>query len=150
MLKGASDQDRWEGLAPTLAILMQTNPEVALWVGDMHAEGRLVFNDSGAEGKSSVNSLAKFDHFDRELRISPGLYAEPDGAAAAVLCHEYRHSRQRLPKVLNYALSFLFRKGGDPSIVEHDAVIYEQEARRAIFGESNEALDALDTRLAVR
>ena len=62
------------------------------------------------------------------------LYCENDGTIAVTLCHEYRHSRQNLGKYFQYALSFLFVRGGDLSIVENDAVIYEHEAQNAIFG----------------
>ena len=150
MLRIKSATERWEGLAPALVILQNTNPEVADWVERTHMEGRLVFTDGAKDALDRVSYLAKFDLFLRELRISPGLYAEPDGSVAAILAHEYRHSRQGFPKILCHALSFFFIKGGDPSIVENDAVIYEQEARRAIFGESNEALEALTARLAER
>ena len=33
-----------------------------------------------------------------------------------------------------YALSFLLSPGGDPAIIENDALLYEQEANLAIFG----------------
>ena len=148
MLRSKSATERWEGLAPALTILRNTNPDVADWVERTHEEGRLIFADGAKDALDRVSYLAKFDLFQRELRISPGMYAEPDGSVAAILAHEYRHSRQGFPKILCYALSFAFLKDGDPSIVENDAVIYEQEARRAIFGESNEALDALAARLA--
>ena len=46
---------------------------------------------------------------------------------AAILCHEYRHSRQNLAQVVTYALSFVFAKDGDSSIVENDAVLYERQ-----------------------
>jgi len=150
MLKSSTNTERWEGLAPALAILQKANPEVANWVESCRAEDRLVFTKNTKKVEDGVSSLAKFDLFRRELRISPGLYAEPDGSVAAILAHEYRHSRQGIPKILSYALSFVFLKGGDPSIVENDAVIYEQAARRAIFNEPNEALDAFAARLAAR
>ena len=148
MLRCASDAERWAGLAPALAILKSTNPEIADWVERSHAEGRLVFTNHTKDDGDHVAYLAKFDLFQRELRIGPGLFAEPDGSIAAVLAHEYRHSRQKLPKVISYALSFVFLENGDPSIIENDAVLYEQAARRAIFDEPNEALDAFSARLA--
>lgn len=150
VFKATGDRARWSGLSPALAILAQANPEVARWAESLHAEGRLVFTDHPAGGGEMTCSLAKFDHLSRKLRINPGLYAEPDGSIAAILCHEYRHSRQGFPKVFGYALSFVLRKGGDPSIVENDAVLYEQQARCVIFGQSDEALEAHIARLASR
>lgn len=150
LLKTKSDAERWQGLAPALTLLRHSNPEVADWANRLREQGKLVFTAPGANKDDRLGYLAKFDLFQRELRICPALFAEPDGSVAAILSHEYRHSRQGFPKVFSYALSFVFLKGGDPSIIENDAVIYEQEARRAIFGESNEPLDALAARLAAR
>ncbi len=150
VFKTTGDRARWSGLSPALAILAEANPEVARWAESLHAEGRLVFTDHADGGGEMANSLAKFDHFSRKLRINPGLYAEPDGSIAAILCHEYRHSRQGFPKVFSYALSFVLREGGDPAIVENDAVLYEQQARCVIFGQSDEALEAHIARLAAR
>ena len=62
------------------------------------------------------------------------LFCENDGTVAVTLCHEYRHSRQNLGKLCQYVLSFLFVRGGNLSIIENDAVVYEQEAYEAIFG----------------
>ena len=131
VLRGCRDEERWQGLSTALTLLRHTNPEVADWVENMHEKGRLLFTAPATGTVDPVGYLAKFDLFQRELRISPGLFAEPDGSLAAILSHEYRHSRQGFPKVFCYALSFIFLKGGDPSIIENDAVIYEQEARRA-------------------
>ena len=150
VFKTTDDRARWSGLSPALAILAAANPEVAHWTEGLHTEGRLVFTDQPEGGGEIGNSLARFDHLSRKLRINPGLYAEPDGSIAAILCHEYRHSRQGFPKVFSYALSFVLREGGDPSIVENDAVLYEQQARCVIFGQSDEALEAHIARLASR
>lgn len=64
--------------------------------------------------------------------------ATGDGPVPAILCHEHRHSRQRFVKTLSYAFSFLFVQHGDSSIVENDALLYEQEACAAIFGRPGE------------
>lgn len=149
MTRQTSDESRWEGLAPALAILQHANPEVARWVTSCHEQGRLVFMDR-SDQVAGTDFLARFDLFQRKLKINAGLYAEPDGSVAAILCHEYRHARQGFPKVFHYALSFLFLKQGDASIVENDAVLYEREARCAIFDEADEALEAYMARLASR
>ncbi len=62
------------------------------------------------------------------------LFCENDGTIAVILCHEYRHSRQNFGKLSQYVLSFLFAPGGDLSLIENDAVIYEQQAHNAVFG----------------
>ena len=78
--------------------------------------------------------MAKYDNVRGRVVVNPQLFCENDGTIAVTLCHEYRHSRQNLGKFCQYVLSFLFVRGGDLSIIENDAVIYEQEAHDAIFG----------------
>jgi len=134
VLPGARAEERWEALASPLAILDEVNPAVAEWVRVMHRKNRLVFADSTKLCEVSSGQLAVYDSLDGDLTIGRGLFAEADGTIAAVLCHEYRHSRQQFPKTMLYALSFLWIEGGDPAIIENDAMLYEQQANLAIFG----------------
>lgn len=135
MAEGASEETRWLGLAPALAILDEVNPEVASWVRQKHEAGQLVFTDRYRSEDGKMPPLAKHDAFKHTLTVNRGLFAQNDGTTAAILAHEYRHSRQNLPKTILYALSFLLRAEGDPSIVENDALLYEGEAYIAVFGE---------------
>ena len=128
------DEERWLALAPALAILDEVNPEVAEWVRDRHARGKLIFSNGYVRPDDNRSSLARYDHFRGRLTIQRGLFAEKDGQIAAILCHEYRHSRQNLAKLLRCALSFVLRADGDRSILENDAELYEHEAEIAIFG----------------
>lgn len=132
---GTPADARWAGMAPALSILDRVNPDVAAWVRQKHERGDLVFTDSYKCEKGEFPALAKYHHFRGTLTINRGLFAENDGTAASLLCHEYRHSRQELPKVVLHALSFLVRTSGDSSIVENDAMLYERDAYVAIFGE---------------
>ena len=132
------DSTRWQALTPALAILAEVNPEVSRWVHQTRQSSKLIFTNRAKISEGSSSQLAEYDALGRELTISRGLFAENDGAIAAVLCHEYRHSRQRFPKTMVYALSFLLSHGGDPAIVENDALLYEQEANLAIFGRYQE------------
>ncbi len=132
--KGVSEAVRWQGLAPALAILDQVDPPVADWVRQRHVEGAILFSDDYSGKRDKVGSYAKYDHFPGRLIVHRALFEEKDGTVAAILCHEYRHSRQNLAKVVTYALSFVFAKDGDSSIVENDAVLYERQATVAIFG----------------
>jgi hypothetical protein len=129
-----SDSARREGLEPALEVLDEVNPTVAEWVRQMLRERDVIFTDRVKICDGPSGHLAKYDVFRRELTISRGLFAENDGTIAAVLCHEYRHARQRFPKTMVYALSFLLTKDGDAAIIENDALLYEQEANLAIFG----------------
>ncbi len=122
-------EDRWNGLAPALAILDRVNPAVAEWVREKHDRGALLFRDDYRAKGEQTSAMAKYDMFRNRLVVNRELFCENDGTIAVILCHEYRHSRQNLGKVCHYALSCLFAKEGDLSIIENDAVIYEQEAR---------------------
>ncbi len=117
-----------------MAILDQVNPTVAKWVRQKHDNGLLVFGDECQTKRELGDALAKYDNLRGRVVVNPQLFSENDGIIAVTLCHEYRHSRQNLGKVCQYVLSFLFVRGGDLSIIENDAVIYEQEAHNAIFG----------------
>jgi hypothetical protein len=133
-MAGTSDQTRWLGLAPALAILDEVDPPVASWVRQQHAKGAVLFSEEYSGPSDKVPSFARYDHLRGRLVVYRALFDENNGSVAAILCHEYRHARQSSAKVFKYALSFLFVHDGDPSIVENDAELYEHEARAAIFG----------------
>ncbi len=125
---------RWNGLSPALAILDRVNPVVAKWVREKHGAGLIVFGDREQPSYGSEDALATYDTFRGRVVVNRQLFSENDGTIAVTLCHEYRHSRQNPGKFCQYVLSFLLVRGGDLSIIENDAVIYEQEAHHAIFG----------------
>jgi hypothetical protein len=125
---------RWNGLSPALAILDQVNPVVAKWVREKHDRGLMMFGDECRRRPDPLLALAKYDSWRGRVVVSPQLFCENDGTIALTLCHEYRHSRQNIGKLCQYVVSFLFVRGGELSIIENDAVVYEQEAHNAIFG----------------
>ena len=125
---------RWKGLAPALAILDRVNPAVAGWVREKHAHNALLFRDDYRAKGEQASRPGQVRHVPESSRREPRTVLRNDGTIAVTLCHEYRHSRQNLGKVCQYALSCLFAQDGDLSIIENDAVIYEQEAQTAIFG----------------
>ena len=131
--QGTSDSDRWQGLAAALAILDDVNPQVASWVRDRREHGALVFSDRYSWERDKHGSLAKYDHLSGKLTLRRALFEEKDGEIAAILCHEYRHSRQNAAKLLKCILSFVLTAEGDRSILENDAELYEHEALAAIF-----------------
>ncbi len=130
----ATVEARWNGLSPALAILDRVNPAVAKWVRAKHEKGLVVFGDEYRTKADPQVALAKYDMLRGRLVVKRELFCENDGTIAVTFCHEYRHSRQNLGKYGQYVLSFLFRREGDSSIIENDAVMYEQMAHDAIFG----------------
>jgi hypothetical protein len=131
---GTTADARWKGLSPAMAILDRVNPTVAEWVRDKHENGLVVFDEECRIYSDPVPALAKYDAFRGRLVMSRELFGESDGTIAVTLCHEYRHSRQNFGKVCQYVLSYLLVRGGDSSVIENDAMIYEQEACNAVFG----------------
>lgn len=125
---------RWDGLSPALAILDQVNPTAAKWVREKRDNGLVVFSDQCRTERDPGTALVKYDVFCGRVVVDRELFCENDGTIAVTLCHEYRHSQQNLGKYCQYVLSYLFMRGGDLSIIENDAVIYEQQAHSAIFG----------------
>jgi hypothetical protein len=125
---------RWRGLSPALAILNNVNPAVAKWVREKHDSGLLLFANECQTPADPTSASAKYDILRGRIVVRRDLFHENDGTIAAILCHEYRHSRQNLGKFCQYVLSFLFVREGDLSIIENDAALYEQEAHNAIFG----------------
>lgn len=135
VLDETTSEARWNGLTPALAILDRVNPAVAEWLREKHDDDLVVFGDRKRAMDDSDAALAKYDMFRGRVAINRELFCENDGTIAVTLCHEYRHSRQNFGKLCQYVLSFLFVRGGDLSIIENDAVIYEQATHRAIFGD---------------
>lgn len=138
ILAGTDAATRRVTLERPLALLDEVHPPVAAWVRAVEHQGRLRFANQLRAGHEPVGCLAQYDHFRGTLTIAGGLFAEDDGTIATILCHEYRHARQRLPKTIVYALSFVVMAQGDASIIENDAQLFEREAQLAIFGRYQE------------
>jgi hypothetical protein len=139
-----SSQERWKYLKETLLILEKTNSVVESWVRYHYSNGTLIFVDSEGHDLFEENIkqpvaygiLAKYDYISDKLYIGTSFYNEKLGHRAALLCHEFRHSRQNVGKYSRYVFSFLFFKEGKPEIIENDAYLYESQAEEAIFGET--------------
>lgn len=138
-----SPHPRWRALQDTLAVLDDINPVVASWVRYHHANGSLIFitgegkplDSKSPNSPTNVQAVAKYDYLNHKLYISTVFYYEKNDRRAALLCHEYRHSRQNVGKFFRYMLSHAFTRGGSPDIIENDACLYENEALKAIYGE---------------
>jgi hypothetical protein len=138
LLTKTDPETRWAAIKPALAILDEVHPDVASWVRETQRRGKLRFSDRWTTGRGGPPCLARYDALRGTLTICPGIFAENDGRIATVLCHEYRHSRQRSSKTILYALSFIWTRGGEPAIIENDALLFEQQAQFAVFGVDQE------------
>lgn len=122
----------WIALQPTIDILQKVNPTIAEWIIQCHEENNLIFEQPGV----SQNRLAMYDVIARKVHIYPALFAGSDGDKAAVIAHEYRHSRQNFWKFYRYL--FVYHLGGmtdfnSDYLIETEANYYEKLAGQAIF-----------------
>lgn len=136
--------ERWHALADTMVILKDINPTVAAWLQEHYDSGKLIFNyPEGTEikdlnsfsGNHSVGVLCKYDYLTGKVYINAPFFSEKHARRAALICHEYRHSRQNFGKYFRYIFSHAFMEGGKEDIIESDAYFYEAEAEKAIYGE---------------
>ena len=130
----ATAETRWKGLSPASGHTRQRESDGGQLAAREARQGLVMFGDEYRTTGDPQGALAKYDMFRGRIVVKRELFCENDGTIAAILCHEYRHSRQNLGKFGQYVLSFLFVREGDLSIIENDAVVYEQEAHNAIFG----------------
>lgn len=118
----------WEEIHDSVRILYRISPRIGTWVRQQYQNDKIVFSDGNG-------SFCTYDYFTGVLTLRRGFFTQNEGKKAVMLAHEYRHSRQNYGKLLRYIASHLFTSGGQESIVENDAYLYEQDAVLALFGE---------------
>jgi hypothetical protein len=129
--QSVSDEARWQGLQPALAVLDKTLPEVSAWVRDRHQQNLLVFN---GEGFGMDGAIAAYQPSTKTLFVNEYYWGMNTGNQAGVLAHEFRHSLQNLPKTMAVKVGQLIT--GDflkyPSLIEDEAFQYQSQYLKAI------------------
>lgn len=117
----------WSDLRKPLYILDRVCPEASQWVRDRYYHGKLVWpvNHDGY--------IAKFNYGTKQLFIYPLFFDENDGKKAAILAHEFRHSRQNITKLIRRAFAYAMLKQTQDWVVENDAYYFQQQVELAIF-----------------
>jgi hypothetical protein len=126
-----SDEQHWTNLQPALAIVDEVSPEIGQWVRQQRDSGKLSFS---IPDRTLEEALAAYDPLNKSLHIAPAFWQLRIGDQAAVLVHEFRHSRQNMPKSVAIRLTQLIT--GDilhyPSQIEDEAYDYQLDFYRAI------------------
>lgn len=131
-LEEHTNQECWEALQPTLKILRETAPHVEKWLVSLYESKKLRFNHNEFE------YTATFDLISRELEIYEPFFREQDGIKVAILCHEWRHSRQNYYKFFKYVFSYILTKELKEDLIENDAYLYEKQVLISIYGYSKD------------
>lgn len=139
-LENPAIQPGWNHLAASRELLTAVSPEIAAWLYTLHEQNRIVYGSplhlSAFYGKTSETPvLAAYEKLGGKLYIGNDFWVLNDGEKAAILAHEFRHSRQNWPKVLSHRLAQLIGGGQFhyQSSLEAEAFAYERQVRSA-FG----------------
>ena len=123
----SSDQEWWDSLDHTLVILDKVAPQVADWVREQKAEGRIVFE------REETGTYARYDYIDDKLIINYHTMVQVDGRKASILAHEWRHSRQNFGKWFKAVVAAMILGEKKEEILENDAYLYESKTLLAFF-----------------
>lgn len=129
----------WLAMAHSRELLTAISPEIVVWLYDLNQKNRIEYGKAPATlflyGKSSDTPvMAAYEVLSGKLYIGSAFWALSDGEKAAVLAHEYRHTRQNWPKQISDRLAQL-ASGGQlryQSRLEAEAFDYERQARAAL------------------
>lgn len=132
-------QPDWKNLAASRELLTAVSPEIAAWLYALHEQNRIIYDSphhlSAFYGKAPETPvLAAYEKLGGKLYLGDDFWVLNDGEKAAILAHEYRHSRQSWPKVLSHRLAQLIG-GGQlhyQSSLEAEAFAYERQVRSAL------------------
>ena len=129
--KAVSAEAKWQGLQPALAVLDQILPEVSAWVRDRQAQQLLVFD---GEGAGLEHAIAAYQPSTKKLFVNEYYWGMNTGNQAAVLAHEFRHSKQNFPKLIAVTVGQLVTGGvfKYPSLIEDEAFQYQSRYLKAI------------------
>ncbi|MBY0403317.1 MAG: hypothetical protein K2X66_05430 [Cyanobacteria bacterium] len=143
--KNISAEAYWASLQPTLKILKVVSPEIEAWVQDRHQLNKIQYTLPETEEQGAI---AAFDPRNKTLHFGEPFWAMADGHKAAAIAHEYRHSRQNIPKMISTRITQMMTgKFLDyPCLVEDEAHLYQQEFYRAIGMSDEEVLPYLKAR----
>ena len=123
------EADIWNHLQPSLSILKEACPEAEAWVRNRHQEGKYGYT----WGRTGY--YAAFHPILRVLIINESLLRCSDGEKAAILAHEFRHSRQNIAKHVVTVITMILARDLQEhfEIVEYEAERFEEEVRKVVF-----------------
>lgn len=120
--------DPWSQMQTALRILDKACPQVSAWVRDQEANKSIIY-----ETKTDGLRLAAFSVSLRILYLYPTFFNKSSRQQAAILAHEFCHSRQGFTLHIMRDIALLAGRKGDPYI-EEPAYAYGDLVERAIAG----------------
>lgn len=129
----------WQAMQPAMEILEEVSPEIAAWVRQKQDTQKIVYGQPMIGGDGPI---AAYHPVFNNLYICQPFWEMKDGDKAAVLAHEYRHSRQNLPKMFSDRIAQLLslKINEYPCHIEDEAYLYEKEFYQAL-GKDPKAID---------
>ena len=121
------NESNWDAMVSALDILDQVAPNVSEWV-------RLKQDNDQIVWIKTIGIAAKYDYVSGVLSLNKDLLLKDNGAIAAILAHEYRHSLQNFTKSVKSIFTYLVLGKFEEGVIENDAYLYEQEVYLSIFG----------------
>ncbi len=131
--------DYWAALYPSRRLLNTLSPTITKWLDTLHREEHITLSEpedihATYQVSADTELLAAYRYSENTLYLGQGFWRLRDGEKAAILTHEYRHSRQNVGKRLSHQLAQLIGLGNlqQDSPMEAEALAYEQAAKMAM------------------
>lgn len=120
-------EENWRRLQPALKVLRKVCPEAAAWVRRCHDEGRLYWDTRLDE------VCATYAIWEGRLSIRSGAMCHNYGDIAAMLGHEFRHSRQHYTKFARIVVCNAVVRTFPEWIMEDEAYDFQRQISEAVF-----------------
>lgn len=121
-----TSEERFEFFLPSMLILDKVCPDVSYWVREKYQSGNIIYDGESNE------TLARYDFFTKKLTVTEGFFSLKGDKQAAVLSHEFRHSRQSTTKIIRRIILIIFTGNKNEDFIENDAFLFENEIYFAI------------------
>jgi hypothetical protein len=121
-----TSEERFEFFLPSMLILDKVCPDVSYWVREKYESGNIIYDGESNE------TLARYDFFTKKLIVTEGFFSLKGDKQAAVLSHEFRHSRQSTTKIIRRIILIIFTGNKNEDFIENDAFLFENEIYFAI------------------
>lgn len=123
----SSNEEWFESLDKTFVLLRKVAPHVEKWVKDQESKDLIVFE------RTHNNTFARYDYVTGKLIMNISLMSQVDGHKAAILAHEWRHSRQNWSKWYKSVIACMILGEEQEDILETDAYLYEAKTLLAFY-----------------
>lgn len=128
-----STKDYQTALQPVFQILRGTNPQIAFWLKQQTIQYQFVFPIDHPQYKETKALHVPFVNM---LILGPSFWKETELDKAAIIAHEYRHSRQNFAKVIGERTSQLLSLqtfiNPDATRLEDEAYLYQAAFYKAV------------------